>query len=121
MTNAILFGVVFGLIAGFFVARASARSEPIYAGGSASFLHYLVCSIVSAMPVTIIGVVITSHDLGGTWVRLGYALLTAIVFSGMMYGSALLFANQERPARERAIAEQEASGWTEKDARTSGL
>ena len=121
MINAILFGTVFGLFVGFFVARRSHRQDPIYGGGLAQGLHYLSASIVSAMPVTVIGVIITTHGAGSIWLRLGYALLTAMALSALMYTSAFLFATVERPAREAALQRKTQLGWTEEDARTSGL
>jgi hypothetical protein len=121
MTTAILLGVTFGLVAGIFVQRSSHNRDPIYGGGAARALHYLGASTVSAMPVTVIGVVIASHGLGGIWVRLGYALLTALSLSVVMYTSMYLFATIERPAREQALHQKAEAGWTEEDARTSGL
>jgi hypothetical protein len=121
MTTAIIFGVMFGLVAGFFVQRSSNNRDPIYGGGAARALHYIGASAVSAMPVTVIGVVITTHGMGGIWVRLGYALLTALSLSAVMYTTMFIFATIERPAREQALRQKAESGWTEEDARTSGL
>ena len=121
MTTAIIFGIAFGLVAGFFVQRSSQNRDPIYGGVTAQALHYIGASTVSAMPVTVLGVIIATHDLGVFLVRLGYALLTALSLGVVMYGSMYIFAMVERPAREQALRQKAELGWTEEDARTSGL
>lgn len=120
MTTAIIFGIAFGLVAGIFVQRSSNNRDPIYGGGAARLLHYLGASTVSAMPVTVIGVVIALHG-NGLGVRLGYALLTGLSLGVVMYTTMFIFATIERPAREHALRQKAEAGWTEKDARTSGL
>jgi hypothetical protein len=119
MIITIVIGVVFGLVAGFFVERSSHRRDPVYGGSVARVLHYMSASAVAALPVTVTAVVITSPEAG--WMRLGYGLLTALGLSAVMYGSAFLFARIERPARDAALARKAQAGWTEEDARSSGL
>ncbi|MFZ4812895.1 MAG: hypothetical protein ACOYL5_00060 [Phototrophicaceae bacterium] len=112
-TVILLAGVVFGLGVGLFTARTSARRDPIYGGAVARFFHYLAASVMTALPLT----VIASAAVGG-FLR---ALTVGLGFFVTLWGCALIFAWLERPAREVALARKVDLGWTEQDARTSGL
>ncbi|MEO1439546.1 MAG: hypothetical protein AAFV33_04030, partial [Chloroflexota bacterium] len=50
-----------------------------------------------------------------------FTLAIAATMIALMYLSAMIFATMERPAREAALAVKAEQGWTEEDARTSGL
>lgn len=117
MTNLwIGMAVVFGLIVGYFLARQSQRQDPIYGGVPAKALHYLLSSIVPTMPVTILVVIFTRESQ-----KFVGALIAASTLFVLLWGTALLFAAVERPARNAALARKAQLGWTEQDARTSGL
>lgn len=120
MITAILIGLVFGLVAGVFTARASERRDPIYGGAGARALHYLTAAIFTASPIAVIGSLFAMDDVG-FWARLGTAVLIALTFLVISHVIGVGFAALERPARERALAQQTERGWTEEDARTSGL
>jgi uncharacterized membrane protein YdjX (TVP38/TMEM64 family) len=110
---ALISGLLFGLIVGVFTERSSARREAIYGGNSARMLHYVTSSAVTAMPVTIIACAITGGLLFAVFVALGLA--------ATLWGSALGFAAVEYPMRQQALKSKQDQGWTEEDARTSGL
>lgn len=120
MTTALLIGFVFGIVAGIFTARASERRDPIYGGTGAHVFHYITAAIFTASPVAVIGSLFAMEGVG-FWGRLGTAVLIALTFLVISHIFALIFAMLERPARENALAEQVERGWTEQDARTSGL
>jgi hypothetical protein len=109
----LLIGILFGLGVGIRTEQSSNRREPVYGGGSARFFHYLMSATASAMPVTIIACAITGGLL--------FAVYVALSLAATLWTSALIFATVERPAREVALAQKAAAGWTEEDARTSGL
>ncbi len=110
---ALIVGGLFGLGAGVFTARASQQREPIYGGGAAVAMHYFTASISTATPVMTILCLITGGFL--------YAVSVALSLLILSYASATVFATLERPAREGALSQKIAQGWTEEDARTSGL
>ena len=105
MPIALIIGLIFGLLAGVFVARASHRRDPVRGGFIAIACHYLAASSAAAAPVSVLGTVITRGLLT--------AVIVAISLTAAMYAFALLYAIAERPARTH--------GWTAEDARTSGL
>jgi len=110
---ALIVGILFGLGVGVLTARASQRRDPIYGGGAAHALHYLTASMSTAMPVTVLACLFTGGFL--------YALTVAVSLLVVMYAFAMGFAAAERAPRQRALQLRAARGWTEEDARTSGL
>lgn len=107
------FGIAFGLVMGVFTSRSSTKRDPIYGGAAPKAVHYITASTVTAMPVTIIAAAISNGLL--------FAVFVALGFAAVLWSSALIFAALERPSREAALAKQTERGWTEEDARTSGL
>ena len=110
---ALVIGLSIGLILGIFTARSSMNRDPIYGGAPSKTLHYVMASIVTAMPITIVSCAIT----GG----LVYAITVAVTLTATLWSTAYIFGSIERPIREQALASQAEKGWTEEDARTSGL
>ena len=111
---ALLIGLGFALILGYLTARGSQRREPIYGGRLAQILHYIGAAGVTG----ILPVVLASLILRG-----GFALAfpLALSFMGTSLVALLLFALIEYPARELAQQAAQERGWTEEDARSSGL
>lgn len=109
----LLLGILFGLGLGIRTEQSSSKREPVYGGGSARFFHYLMSATATAMPVTIIACAIAGGII--------FAIVVAVCLATTLWGSALAFASVERSARETALAQKAAQGWTEQDARTSGL
>lgn len=107
---ALLIGLVAGLGLGVFTARSSARRQKIHSGAAAHLFHY----IASAGVTGILPVVLASLILGGGF---GLAFPLALSFMGVSLVSLVIFALIEQPARSRVVSR----GWTEHDARTSGL
>jgi hypothetical protein len=107
---ALLIGLGCGLVFGSFVARSSARREKIYGGTAALLFHYIGAAAVTG----ILPLVLASLILGG-----GFGLAFPLAVSFMLTGFAALviFAAIENPARPKTVS----TGWTEHDARTSGL
>lgn len=110
---ALLSCLIFGFVMGIFTTQTSARRDPIYGGTASRALHYLMASIVTAMPITILICVIVGGFL--------FAITVAAGLIISLWTTALIFASFERPAREAALADKANQGWTEQDARTSGL
>jgi hypothetical protein len=107
---ALLIGLGFALVLGYFTARGSARRERIHGGQAALVFHYIGAAAVTG----VLPVVLASLILGG-----GFGLAFPLAVSFMLTGflSLVIFAAVEHPARRR----QAVRGWTEQDARTSGL
>lgn len=108
--QALLIGLGFGLVLGGFTARSSARREKIYGGRAALAFHYIGASAVTG----VLPVVIASLILGG-----GFGTAFPLALSFMLTGflALVIFAVIEQPARSSHLAK----GWTEQDARTSGM
>ncbi|NWF68580.1 MAG: hypothetical protein HXY40_05800 [Chloroflexi bacterium] len=110
----LLFSVVFGLIAGFFLARRSEAREKIHGGLLPRFVNYLACStMVAVVPSVIVAVILQD----GLLFSLGMALSLLFVTIALL----MLFAVFEHGPRRAALAQKVERGWTEQDARTSGL
>jgi hypothetical protein len=108
-----LAGIVFGLILGIFTARSSAKRDPIYGGIGSKALHYLMASAITAMPATILALALQAG--------LVFAILVAVGFAIFLQLMSLVFGAVENPARRVALQAQTDRGWTEEDARASGL
>lgn len=109
----IMIGCIFGLIAGWFVSQQSAKREAIYGGASAHLWHYLATATMTSLPIMVLTVAIRR----GFWV----ALLTALSVTIVSWIFLLAFAITEKQPREVALSKRVNRGWTEQDARTSGL
>ena len=110
----ILIGLGIALVLGLLTARSSNRREPVYGGPLAHLLHYLGAGLF----VAILPTVLTSAFI----MRTGEMIpLLVLGFFGAAYVALLLHAIIERPALLRARAQVEDHGWTEEDARNSGL
>lgn len=106
--------VIFGLVFGALTARSSEKREAIQSRGAAQVFHYLACALWATVTPTVLVSVLV--------LELGLLPALGIAFSmvGVAYIMLILFAMLEQPALVR-IQQQEDSGWTEADARSSGL
>lgn len=113
VTLALLFvGVSFF---GYRTMQSSKNREATYANMPADLFHWLAAGIMSMLaPIFLSSIFIFD---------LGFLQLVLLAFG--LFGFALLmmlgFAYFEMPAKEKAKREQIDRGWTEEDARTSGL
>ncbi len=107
---ALIIGLGFGLTLGYFTARSSAKREKIYGGQQALIFHYIGASAVTG----VLPVVLASLILGGGF---GTAFPLAVSFMITGFLALVIFAAIEQPARST----QTSKGWTEQDARTSGM
>lgn len=111
----IVFGVslLFGLIIGPFVARLSAQKETIHGGVMAQVFNFMASVLfVGLVPGVITGIIV------------GEGLLVIPIAFGMLvlvFVSLILFALVENGPRKAALAKRVDRGWTEEDARSSGL
>jgi hypothetical protein len=118
--------VIFGLVFGTFTARSSNKREKIRGGQVAEICNYLACSIMSALTPTILTMVFIIHptwqQIAGIWFHPFAQLLGVVVL--MFVGANLLlipYAVAEKPAVDAYQLAKADAGWTEKDARESGL
>lgn len=113
-TTMLIVGLAFAAVLGPLTARSSNRREKIYGGIGSQVFNLLACmTFVSILPTVITGLLVGQGILGVIPVALSLALLS--------YGWLVLFALFEKPARTQALANKQEKGWTEADARTSGL
>lgn len=118
--------VIFGLVFGTFTARSSNKREKIRGGQVAEIFNYLACSIMAALTPTILTLVIVIHP---TWQQIaGIAVSPFMQLIGvavLMFATANLllipYAIAEKPAVDAYQLAKADAGWTEKDARESGL
>ena len=118
--------VILALYLGWRVNRHSLKREPVYGGLFAVLFNFLSATFFAAILPTVCMTVLVLHpdmvDIAG--VSFNPLILAVVAFSALSLISALLFAAVEKAPRERALHEQaqrESQGWTEQDARTSGL
>ena len=103
-------GLAFALGLGILTARGSANRETIHGGALAQIFHYIgAAGVTGTLPV-----VLASLILGGGF-ELAFPLALSFMLTSLV--SLVIFAAIEHPAKQKA-ADQ---GWTEADARTSGL
>lgn len=118
--------VAIGLRLGWIAHRRSVSRLTIHGGAASQFFNYLSATCFAAILPTVLMMVLVLHpkhvQLGGVvWHPLVLAVLALGVCS---YAFSLLHAVLERGPMTRAQhrkAEREARGWTEEDARSSGL
>jgi hypothetical protein len=107
---AFLIGLGCGLVLGYFTARSSAKREKIYGGQTALIFHYIGAAAVTG----VLPVVLASLILGGGF-RTAFPLALSFMVTGFL--ALVVFAIIEQPARSAQLSK----GWTEQDARTSGM
>lgn len=120
----VLVVLVLGL--GYVVNQHSLKREPVYGGTLSIVFNFLTGLFFVAIMPTVCMSIFVLHpgmvDVAG--ITFNPVLLTVILFALLSIFSSVLFAIVEKAPLENALAEQakrEAEGWTEADARTSGL
>lgn len=118
--------IVLGLYLGWRVNRHSIQREPVYGGAFSVFFNYLSGLFFAAIFPTVCMSVLVLHpemvNIAG--ITFNPIVLIVVIFALLSLLSAILFAIVERAPLERALKEQAArapQGWTEQDAKTSGL
>jgi hypothetical protein len=121
---AILALVVFGVVAGFFVSRHSQSRQPILGGPVARALNYAASALLISLAPTMLTMIFIVHPaplyIGDT--RLPPLVVLVLIAVGLMGGALLLllpYGAIEASAKAPVIEEDR--GWTEQDARSSGL
>jgi hypothetical protein len=103
--------VILGIIGSFPLSRISMKREPIYGGLIAKIFHQLgVGSFIAVIP---------SGLLGGLFAGFLFGIGLALSFLAITFGFLYLFATIEEPHRKKHVVEDK--GWTEADARASGM
>ena len=118
--------IVLGLYLGWRVNRHSIQREPVYGGAFSVFFNYLSGLFFAAIFPTVCMSVLVLHpemvNIAG--ITFNPIVLIVVFFALLSLLSAILFAIVERAPLERALKERAArapQGWTEQDAKTSGL
>lgn len=121
----ILVLLVLGL--GYLVNQHSLKREPVYGGTPSIIFNFLAgLFFVAILPSVCMTVLVfrPEHTVDVAGIAFNPLVLTIIVLAILSLASAILFAVVEKAPLEQALAEQakrEAEGWTEEDAKTSGL
>jgi hypothetical protein len=111
--DAFLISLVISIFLGAWVALVSHRADKVRGGMLAQALHYLgAIGVVGTLPGGLVAIALGGGFLGIVIVAVAFVLISVI--------SLWLYAIVERPARAVLVL-QEDRGWTEQDARTSGL
>lgn len=120
----ILIVLVLGL--GTLVHKHSTQREPVYGGPLSNLFNFLTgLFFVAILPSVCMSILVfrPSHvDVAG--ITFNPVLLMIIVLAVLSLVSAVMFAIVEKMPLEQALAEKakrQAEGWTEEDAKTSGL
>jgi hypothetical protein len=112
----LVIGVPFAIWVGLYIARKALRQHPVYGGTAALIAHNLGAIGASAGAIYLPFVPIMF--ILGRSVQWALVLGVASLLIGLV--SLVIFAALERPALANR-APQEDRGWTEEDARKSGL
>jgi hypothetical protein len=112
----LVIGVPFAAVVGLYIARKSLAKQPIYGGSAAWTAHYVGAAGASGGAIDLPFVPILF--LLGKSVQWALVLGIASLLLGL--GALVVFAAIERPALATRQPEVE-RGWTEEDARKSGL
>jgi hypothetical protein len=121
---AILALVVFGVVAGFFVARHSQSREPIQGGPVARALNYAASALLISLAPTMLTMIFIVHPsplyIGET--RIPPIFILVGIAAGLMGGALLLLLPYGViESGVRPPVTEDDRGWTEQDARSSGL
>jgi len=121
---AVLALVVFGMVAGFFVSRHSQSRQPIHGGPLARVLNYAASALLISLAPTMLTMIFIIHPaplyIGET--RLPPILILVVIAASLMGGALLLLMPYGMiEASAKASITEEDRGWTEQDARSSGL
>lgn len=108
----VLITLTIAVIASFPTARTSKKRELIYGGLLAEALHHLgVIAYIAVLPAALLGALFVGPFRFGIPFALSCLALALLFFAG--------YAFIERPARAGIVIQDR--GWTEEDARSSGL
>jgi hypothetical protein len=111
--DAFLVSLVISIFLGGWVALVSHRADQVRGGTLSHILHYLgAIGVVGTLPGGIAAIALGAGFLGIVIVAVAFVLISVV--------SLWLYALVEHPARA-AHATHEDRGWTEQDARKSGL
>lgn len=110
----LLVWVVFAVILGPLLTRSSIRRKPIYGNIVAQLLHFVGATAM----VAVVPAIIAALLFGGGF-ALAFPFALTLVLTSLF--SLVLFAIVEKPAAQAHERSQEERGWTEEDARSSGL
>jgi len=125
-TLAIIVLVVLVLGLGYIVNQHSLKREPVYGGTPSIIFNFLTgLFFVAIMPTVCMSVIVIHPDMVNVaGITFHPIVLTVIIFGLLSLFSSILFAIVEKTPLEQALAEKakrQAEGWTEEDAKTSGL
>jgi uncharacterized protein YneF (UPF0154 family) len=112
---AILIALAIGLIAGYFISQRAAKHEKIYGGALPKALNYAAsAAMITLAPSVLCSAIVLRNEFA-------FTILMVVVILGIGVISSMLFAVFENTPRKAALAKKVDRGWTEQDARTSGL
>ena len=114
------------LYLGWRVSQHSTKREPIYGGAFSAFFNYLSgLFFVAIFPTVCMSVLVLHPEMMNiAGITFNPIVLMVVIFALLSLLSAILFAIVERAPLEQALNQQtkrKAQGWTEQDAKTSGL
>ena len=114
LQKTLLVWAAFAIVFGPLLTRSSIRRQHIHGGIFAHIFHFIGATALVAVVPTIIAALV----FGGGF-ELAFPLAVSLVLASLF--CMLLFAIVEKPALEAYVSHREDRGWTEEDARTSGM
>lgn len=107
---ALLIGLAFAVVFGYYVAQRSSRQQKIQGGAAAQVFHYIgAAGVAGILPVVLASLIL------GQGFRTAFPL--ALAFLATSWLALLLYAIIERPARAKTNTKD--TSWTREDARKS--
>ena len=107
--------ILLGLVFGFFTARASHQKDQVRGGGLAQLFHYLAAAAFTTLSLTIPMLIV------GLVLRVHFTMLLPYLLSLIALMLLFLLGYAALDRRVRSHLKLEERGWSEHDARTSGL
>lgn len=114
-TITIVLLVIGGIGLGYTTMRSSKSRVAVHSGMPAELFHWISAGILAMLAPTILSSIFILH------IGLLRAVLLAVIMFAVALVSMMAFAYFEQPLIEKAKRQQDDRGWTEEDARTSGL
>lgn len=124
-TLAVVGLVIFGIIVGYFAAREGNSRDEVHGGSLAQGLNYIASALMISIAPSVLVMALIMHP---EWITISgidiapfvQMLGIALTMMAIAYLLTIPMAMLEKPHLLK-LASQEDSGWTEADARSSGL
>ena len=107
--------IAFGVFFGYRAAQKNEAVSPIHSGTPARVLNLLATIVLTVIPIAVLAGVFVFH------LPFLHLILMVVILMLIAFDLLIAFSVIERPTAEKVRAAEQDQGWTEEDARSSGL